>query len=91
MTQFKSSTWYVDAEGVAHTPTVKFHENRFDAERQYHLFCAAAATSEYPVHVAVLETVDGSQIKRECYRHITGTDGEVETGENIQPEEVGGQ
>lgn len=91
MTQFKSSTWYVDAEGVAHTPTVKFHENRFDAERQYHLFCAAAATSEYPVHVAMLETVDGSQIKRECYRHITGTDGEVETGENIQPEEVGGQ
>lgn len=91
MTQFKSSAWYVDAEGVAHTPTVKFHENRFDAERQYHLFCAAAATSEYPVHVAVLETVDGSQIKRECYRHITGTDGEVETGENIQPEEVGGQ
>lgn len=91
MTQFKSSTWYVDAEGVAHTPTVKFHENRFDAERQYHLFCAAAATSEYPVHVAMLETVDGSQIKRECYRHITETDGEVETGENIQPEEVGGQ
>ena len=90
MTQFKSSAWYVDAEGVAHTPTVKFHEDRFDAERQYHLFCASAATSEYPVHVAVLETVDGSQIKRECYRHVTETEGEVETDTNPDVQTEGG-
>ena len=76
MTQYKTSSWYVE-DGVAKTPTVKFHEDRFDAERQYHLFCAAAATSAYPIHVALLETVDGSQIKRECYRHIADG-GEVE-------------
>lgn len=69
MTQYKTSSWYVDASGVAQTPSVKYHEDRFQAERQYHLYCAAAATSEYPVHVALLETVEGDQIKRECYRH----------------------
>lgn len=69
MTNYKTSSWFVNAEGTAQTPTVKYHEDRFEAERQYHLFCAAAATSEYPVHVAILETVDGVQIKRECYKH----------------------
>lgn len=76
---YKTSSWYVNSDGVAQTPTVKFHEDRFTAERQYHLFCAAAATSEYPTHVALLETVDGAQIKRECYHHVTETEGEVET------------
>ena len=71
MTQYKTSSWYVNAEGVAQTPTVKFHEDQFEAERQYHLFCAAAATSEYPLHIAVLELVDGTQLKREFYRHAT--------------------
>ena len=74
MTQYKTSSWYVDASGVAQTPSVKYHEDRFQAERQYHLYCAAAATSEYPVHVALLETVEGDQIKRECYRHSASND-----------------
>ena len=69
MTNFKTSSWYVDANGVAQPQTTKYHEDRYEAERQYHLFCAAAATSEYPTHVAVLETIDGIQIKRECYKH----------------------
>jgi len=69
MTNFKTSSWYVDSEGVAQPQTTKYHEDRYEAERQYHLFCAAAATSQYPVHVALLETVDGIQIKRECYKH----------------------
>jgi hypothetical protein len=69
MTNFKTSSWYVDANGVAQPQTTKYHEDRYEAERQYHLFCAAAATSVYPTHVALLETIDGIQIKRECYKH----------------------
>ena len=69
MNQYKTSSWYVDSDGIAHTPTIKFHEDKFEAERQYHLFCAAAATSEYPLHVALLELVDGTQLKREFYVH----------------------
>lgn len=77
MTSYKTSSWFVNEEGTAQTPTVKFHEDRYEAERQYHLFCAAAATSEYPTHVAVLETVDGMQIKRECYRHAQDEEEQV--------------
>ena len=69
MTNFKTSSWYVDANGVAQPQTTKYHEDRYEAERQYHLFCASAATSVYPTHVALLETIDGIQIKRECYKH----------------------
>lgn len=69
MNQYKTSSWYVDSDGIAHTPTIKFHDDKFEAERQYHLFCAAAATSEYPLHVALLELVDGTQLKREFYVH----------------------
>jgi hypothetical protein len=69
MTNFKTSSWYVDANGVAQPQTTKYHEDRYEAERQYHLFCAAAATSAYPTHVALLETIDGIKIKRECYKH----------------------
>ena len=82
MTQYKTSSWYVDASGVAQTPSVKYHEDRFQAERQYHLYCAAAATSENPMHVSLLETIDGVQIKRECYRHeVVPTEEPAEEGE----------
>lgn len=66
---YKTASWYVDDTGTAQTPTVKYHDDRFAAERQYHLFCAAAATSEYPIHAATLEMVDGTRLKTECYRH----------------------
>lgn len=69
MVNFKSSSWFVDADGNPSTINSRNHEDRFDAERQYHLYCASAATSEHPIHVALLETIDGVQIKRECYRH----------------------
>ena len=78
MVNFKSSSWYVDAEGNPSTINSRNHEDRFDAERQYHLYCASAATSEHPIHVALLETIDGVQIKRECYRHEV-----VPTEENV--------
>lgn len=69
MVNFKTSSWFVDAEGNPSTINSRNHEDRFDAERQYHLYCASAATSEHPIHVALLETIDGTRIKRECYRH----------------------
>ncbi len=69
MVNYKTASWYIDADGSASAQTTKYHEDRFEAERQYHLFCASAATSAYPVHVAVLETAEGVQIKRECYKH----------------------
>lgn len=83
MVNFKSSSWFVDAEGNPSTINSRNHEDRFDAERQYHLYCASAATSEHPIHVALLETIDGVQIKRECYRHeSTPADNTVGEGEN---------
>lgn len=84
MVNFKTSSWFVDAEGNPSVINSRNHEDRFDAERQYHLYCASAATSEHPIHVALLETIDGTQIKRECYRHEV-----VPTEETI--EEVEGE
>jgi len=76
---YKTESWYIDEEGTAHTPTVKFFDDKFEAERQYHLFCAAAATSEYPTHIATLETIDGTRLKKETYNH--STDSTEETAE----------
>lgn len=78
---YKTSGWHVTSEGTAETPSVRFHEDRYEAERQYHLYCAAAATSSYPTDVAVLETVDGRQLKRECYYHGTEEEETEETTE----------
>lgn len=83
MVNFKTSSWYVDAEGNPSTINSRNHEDRFDAERQYHLYCASAATSEHPIHVALLETIDGTQIKRECYRHeVVPAEEPTKEGEN---------
>lgn len=80
MVTYRTASWFVDAEGTVSAINSRTHTDRYDAERQYHLYCAAAATSEYPMHVSILETIDGIQIKRECYRHET-TDETVD--ENI--------
>ena len=69
MATYKSSSWYVDAEGKPSAINSRFHDDRYEAERQFHLYCASAATSEHPLHVSLLETIDGTQLKRECYRH----------------------
>ena len=55
--------------GVPKTPTVKFHTDRNDADRQYCLFWAAAATSSYERDTAVLMTVDGFLIESKTYQH----------------------
>jgi len=56
-------------DGVAKTPTVKFHTDRQDAEYQYCLFRANAAKSEYAVHTAVLMTIEGFLIESKTYTH----------------------
>lgn len=55
--------------GVPKTQTTKFHTDRNEAERQYCLFRAAAATSSYEVDTAVLMTVDGFVLETKTYTH----------------------
>lgn len=57
--------------GVAKTPTVKYHSDRNEADRQYHLFCAAASTSSYDVDTAVIMTVSGFMIESKTWEHGT--------------------
>lgn len=55
--------------GVAKTPTCKYFDDRNQAERQFHLFCAAASISSYETDVAVLMTMDGQTIERKTWHH----------------------
>jgi len=56
--------------GEPKTPTVKFHgDDRNAAERQYCLFRAAAATSNYEKDTAMLMTVDGFVLESKTYTH----------------------
>ena len=55
--------------GQPKTPTVKFHTDRNEAERQYCLFRASASTSNYEVDTAVLATIDGFVLESKCYEH----------------------
>jgi predicted peroxiredoxin len=56
-------------KGTPKTPTVKYFESKNDAERQFYLFCAAAAISEYEVDTAILMTTDGKQLDRKAWYH----------------------
>lgn len=62
--------------GTPKTPTVKYHTDRNDAERQYCLFRAAAATSAYAVDTAVLMTIEGFVLESKTYTHETEPAGE---------------
>ena len=55
--------------GTPKTPVTKFHTDRNEAERQYCLFRAAAATSQYEVDTAVFMTVDGFVLESKTYTH----------------------
>ncbi len=45
------------------------YDSRQEAERQYHLILAAAATSSVKVHSALLLTPDGKVLMNEHYSH----------------------
>ena len=56
-------------DGEAKTPSTRYFTDRNQAERQYHLYCAAAAISEYPVDTAILMTVDGFVLESKSWKH----------------------
>ncbi len=58
-------------------------ETREEAEKSYHSILSVAATSEHPVHAAVVLNEYGSVIRSEHYKH------EVPNQENNEKEEDG--
>ena len=55
--------------GEAKTPSTRYFTNRNEAERQYCLYRAAAATSNYERDTAVLMTIDGFLLESKTYEH----------------------
>lgn len=55
--------------GVAQTPSTRYFTDRNEAERQYCLYRAAAATSNYERDTAILMTVDGFMLESKTYEH----------------------
>ena len=49
------------------TPVTKV--DLHEAESAYHSKLASAAISNVEIHSVTLETEDGFQLKRECYKH----------------------
>lgn len=56
------------ADGSFEVSTYK-KDNRDDAEKAYHSILAVAATSEHPVHAAVILNEFGTTIRSEYYKH----------------------
>lgn len=52
--------------------------DRLQAERQFHLYCAAACTSNYPTDTAVLMTADGFVLERKTWEHREAEEPTVE-------------
>jgi len=44
-------------------------ETREEAERAFHSILSGAATSEHPVHSAMIINPEGQTLKHECYKH----------------------
>ena len=55
--------------GTPQTPSTRYHTNRNEAERQYCLYRAAAATSNYEQDTAVFMTIEGEIIESKTYKH----------------------
>lgn len=55
--------------GTPATPSTRYFTDRNQAERQYCLYRAAAATSEYQQDTAVLMTLDGFMLESKTYTH----------------------
>lgn len=60
--------FHTEADGPK-TPSVRYFTNRNEAERQYCLYRAAAAISNYPKDTAVLMTIDGFVLESKSYTH----------------------
>ena len=44
-------------------------ETRDEAEKAFHSILAVAATSEHPIHSAMIINAEGQTLKHECYKH----------------------
>ena len=70
------------------TETVITQINNFqdeaDAQSNYHIVLASAATSSYPYHAALLLRNDGTLMEKKCYIHPVS---ESETTENSEGSE----
>lgn len=74
-------------DGVPKTPSTRYHTNRNDAERQYCLYRASAATSSYEVDTAVLMTIEGFVLESKTYMHeAPAPEPEPEPETNEEPE-----
>ena len=69
---------HTEADGPK-TPSVRYFTDRNEAERQYCLYRAAAAVSEYPVDTAILMTVDGFMLESKTYHHEPVPEPETES------------
>ena len=69
---------HTDASGVPQTPSTRYHSDRNEAERQYCLYRASAATSQWPQDTAVLMTIDGFVLESKTYTHETQPEPEPE-------------
>lgn len=67
--------------GEPKTPSTRYHSDRNEAERQYCLYRAAAATSNYEVDTAVLMTIEGFVIESKTYTHTPEPTPEPESAE----------
>ena len=56
------------ADGAVEVSTYK-KETREEAEKAYHSILAVAAVSTHPVHSALILNVEGSTLKKDCYKH----------------------
>ena len=66
---------HIEAGGPK-TPTVKYFTDRNQAERQYHLFCAAAAVSEYLTDTAMLMMANGYVRETKTWTHTAAPETE---------------
>ena len=64
--------------GQASAPNTRQFTDRNQAERQFHLYCAAAATSAYPTDTAILMTAEGFVLETKTWKH-EGAEPEAET------------
>lgn len=65
--------------GQASTPNTRQFTDRNQADRQFHLYCAAAATSDYPSDSAILMTAEGFVLESKTWKHeVTPEPAEVE-------------
>lgn len=55
--------------GATKQPSVRYFTDRNEAERQFHLYCAAACTSSDAIYAAILMTTEGFVLEQKVWKH----------------------